>query len=329
MLRIINSVSEIEKAQQQLSEKLKAALDEKITTKIGWKGGNLSADVNWSEKLGFWYYGMALENRYWNGFGLQNPKEHVNVSITCEINVPLQGIDRRINGAFVKDDSDRVLLTHRGRIGGGKEDIGKPLFLNNYTGEWISVKDGDIETEVALVAALNSSRFIREVYEFVLEVHRIKALVGSPAPKITISADDHEFKEEFSGKKKYQLTKDIEAQCDHGIVVNTLRQELKTKGLIVANDRHRDLYIVNTKHPMTHLFEVKTDMATTSLYSAVGQLLLNSVGLSKPPRLVLVIPEEPSKTLKARLEKIHIDSLVFKWEGDKVVFPKLKSLLAE
>lgn len=327
MFRILDDESSIRKAQQRFAKGFERFVDEKIPVKLGHLGGNTECEVSRSNKLKIWTYsGMVLGSRYWNAFGIEEPAKGKNVSITCEINFPLRGINRRVAGAFVADGLGAVYVVHRGKIGGGRKGIGKLLFEENYRGPWIDVKDGEVENVVALVSALNSPQFAKRVSEFVYEVNRIKSLVSSGLPQVEIPGDSPEFREEFTGKKRYSVEKQIEARCNHGPVVNGLDLALAGLGLRVENDRNRDLYVVDSVGRIKALFEVKTDISTTSLYCAVGQLMLHSVDLPERPRLILTIPERVSTALEGKLNKLGIEVLIYEWSDDKVVFAGLDSL---
>lgn len=290
-------------------------------------GGSYEGKVSWASKLDIWIFSQTISgSRYWNAFGIGKPSKGSNVSIICEINFPLSSIDRRIGGAFAKDNSGSIFIVHRGKIGGGRKGIGKSLFEDNYRGEWTVVEDDGVENTVALISALNSSRFVRQVSQFIHEVNRIKGIASARPTQTETSGDDYEFRKEFAGKKQYIIGKDIEAKCDHGLIVNDLASVLQHHGIKVKNDRNRDLYIVNSGDEITAIFEIKPDISTTSLYSAVGQLLLNSVNLPKRPRLFLTIPKKVSKIIKGKLNKLGIELLIFRWSGDKAVFTGLDSL---
>lgn len=101
------------------------------------------------------------------------------IPITCEINFPVNGINRRIGGAFLTDSTGDIFVAHRGKIGGGKKGIGKSLFEDQYRGRWEIVEDNGFETEVALISALKLPRFVNQVRQLVFEVNRItKGLEG-------------------------------------------------------------------------------------------------------------------------------------------------------
>jgi hypothetical protein len=72
----------------------------------------------------------------------------------------------------------------------------------------------------------------------------------------------------FSGKKRaYTADAPVEALATHGLVVDRLAALLKARD--PHNDRHRDLYLGNGTAP-THLFEVKTDLTSTSIYAGAS-----------------------------------------------------------
>lgn len=327
MLKVLDDQSSISEAQQRFVKGFERFIAEKIPVKLGHLGDSFEKEVSWCEDLNIWIYSEIVPgSRYWNAFGTGKPGEGENVSITCEINFPLKGINRRIAGAFVVDGLGGVYVVHRGKIGGGRKGIGKRLFEENYRGPWRDVKDGEVENVVALVGALNPPQFARQVSDFVYEVNRIKSLVSSGLAQVGIPSDSPEFQEEFTGKKRYSVEKQIEAQCDHGPVVNRLARALRSLGLKEGNDRNRDLYILDPAGRIKALFEVKTDMSTTSLYCAVGQLMLHSVDLSERPRLILTIPEKVSTALEDKLNRLGIEVLTYGWSDDEVVFARLDSL---
>ena len=325
MLKIVDDKQTIADAQKKFEKSFKSFGGETINTTLNSRGGNYDAEVLWFDKPGFWVCFAEIGNRYWNAFGTLSPEGERNVHITCEINFPKSGIGRKIGGAFVKDASEKLYMVHRGNMGGGKKGIGKRLFLNNYRGDFEIVQDGEQETELPLIGALDSGKFIEQIHDFIREVERIKSIPQQQIPQ-TLSIPQ-EFNKEFTGKRKYKTSEYIEAKCNHGLIVNALADELK-RGLKTANTRSLDLCIIgNQGNKITHVFEVKTDISTTSLYSAVGQLLLNSVCLPSKPKLILVIPEKLGRPVCEILKELGIKLLIFQWKGDNVIFPDLASVI--
>ena len=98
---------------------------------VGWHGGNIATDVYWLPDQGFWvaFNHDPKSNREWSAFGTMDPSNSKVLSITCEVNIPFQGVNRQIAGVFVRDtDSGKIFIAHSGKIGGGQKGIGKKLF---------------------------------------------------------------------------------------------------------------------------------------------------------------------------------------------------------
>jgi hypothetical protein len=140
----------------------------------------LDTEVKWIPALDIWaYFGVPPEGksspnrRYWNVFGIGAPSQMVN--IVCEINPPVEGIDRRIVGGFAKGLSDEIAVIHRGRfnVHGG---MTMQYFRHHYAKPYITVADGTTQAEVIVVGVIGASQFGNDLRRFVFEVNRIKSL---------------------------------------------------------------------------------------------------------------------------------------------------------
>ena len=132
------------------------------------------------------------------------------------------------------------------------------------------------------------------------------------------------FSPEFSGRRSaFSVRRRIEANADHGLVVDALKAAVTRVGHRSYNDRERDLFVLGKRNRVSVLFEVKTDVTTTSIYTAVGQLLLNGGAGPRAPKLVLVLPDKPKpKTAKA-LRSIGVAVLAFEGPSNKPVIRDL------
>jgi len=328
MLRILEDESTIRRCQQVFMRRLKAFADDRIRVRIGHMGESFEGKVFCAGSLGIWFIPRKQDgNRYWNAFGVGRPSKDAHVFSTCEINFPLQGLDRRIGGAFARDEAGRIYVVHRGKIGGGKKGIGKSLFEDQYRGVWSLVQDGSVETNVVLIGHLGSSRFARQVSQFVRKVDRIKG-AGSPQRIQTeMEFDDHRFSEEWIGRKYLKDERDIAAECDQGLVIQDLAAALRGCGVRLGNDGNRDLYAVDASGHITTLFEVKTDLKLPNLCAGAARLLLNGLGLPNQPRLVMAVPGGIDPVLQEKLKTLKVDLLLFDWKDDHAVFSKLKDIL--
>lgn len=172
-MHLIDNEKQIAEAQKKFKDTLKNSGAKQYKCKLGYKGGAVQSDVFWLESIGIWAAFQKLENRYWNAFGVEEPVDGENLDITCEINSPFTGIDRKISGAFAIDDEGGMYVLHSGKIGGGKKGIGKSLFRSNYKYGLIKLDDG---LEYAQIGKLGNASLPNKTANFVREIDRIKKL---------------------------------------------------------------------------------------------------------------------------------------------------------
>jgi len=308
------------------------AASRRFHRKVGWPGEHGEFTLYWHHDAGFWVvFGLEELSRYWCAYGTMDPNSHASVDITCEINPPTEGIDRRCGGVFLRDSGSGLYLAHSGKVGGGRKGIGKTSFLEQYSGslEEIEWPDG-VTAEVVLLGKIGGKSFVKNLANYIraVEAFKTNATGQTPAP-ITEKNPDLAFTPEFAGpKKKYKLTSAIESQCDHGTVVNTLHAELKALGLDAYKTSKIDLFLADSKANITHLIEVKTDQATTSLYQAVGQVMLHGALENSDPRRILVLPGEVSADTAQRMKRLGIQILQYEWKGSQPIFMNLKRALS-
>jgi len=78
---------------------------------------------------------------------------------------------------------------------------------------------------------------------------------------------------------------------------------------------------------MSVLFEIKTDLTTSSIYGSIGQLMYHSVMQEPHPMRVLVIPGKPNTQTKTILNKLGIETIEYTWQNDSPVFKNLKQII--
>jgi hypothetical protein len=327
MLKIIEDGEIIARCQRQLVRSFKPFIGEKLQVRLGHPGASFRARILWSEDLGIWIYSSkTAESRYWNAFGVIQGRDATPLSISCEINFPFQGIDRRVGGALAKDRDGRVFVVHRGRIGGGKRGIGKSFFEEHYRGVWTLMEDGDAETPVAVIGALKSPRFIRQVAQFIRKIDGIKrnAVVSSSQMEIFTEVT---LREEFLGTGPEAVKRELESQCDHDLVVLDLSKRLIDLGLRPGNDSKCELFALDRAGRISALFAVGTDLSREGIHAGVARLMLNGVDPTGNPSLLLVLPGRPDEALEEQLKRLHIDILTYEWAGDRAIFAGIGALL--
>ena len=307
----------------------------KVKTILGWKGENKKFTVHWHHDLRMWHYydSEYAENRYWCPYGVDDPNEIKMVGITVEINFNYQGYGRRVAGTFISDDNGDIYLAHSGKVGGGRRGIGKEAFWKFYRGNQIvSVRWPDkVDAEVICIGKIGSPSLPAQIAHFVNEVARFKQSVTNGSAKLLLqegSLTNPKFTPEFTGKRRGYLPHDtIESVCNHGLIVSVLSRILEDKGFHAANDRFRDLYLYDDDRHITTLFEIKTDISTSSTYTSIGQLLFHGVSQDPRPRLILVIPGTPDARTKKVLNKLNIEILGYSLSGSEPEFLNLGTLL--
>jgi hypothetical protein len=176
-MNILTDEKDIASAQKQLESVLESVTNKKVNARLSFKGGDEEAIVSYSKKYNICFSLVEVKNSHYNNaFRLNEPKENSYVYMTVKIDIPIKGINRRFGGAFARDEKNRIFLIHSGRIGGGKEGIGKKLFFEKYDGELVNVQYGDRISEFAIIGDMESPDFAEKLTKFILKVDNIKKI---------------------------------------------------------------------------------------------------------------------------------------------------------
>lgn len=325
MIEIVTDRKLITKYQKLFVQKLKTVCNKKISCNLGFQGDSFSSPVFYSPEFDFWFAAYENENRYWNAFGVGEPTEGKNTSISVEINFPYEGINRNIGGAFGHNNKGEVLLLHRGKIGGGRIGVGKQLFFDNLRGDLVTADDDGIDTEFFVIGSINSKLFPSQISNFIIEVQRIKNLVTEKSNDFSALLE-YNYTAEHSGTSKIKKISTTIIERTHGIIVNSLAKILEEDGYSIGNDRNRDLFI-HKNGKINTLFEIKTSSSTQDLYSAVGQLLIYSIPIKTKVNLCLVLPEKLNKTVENKLEELGLKIIYYNWQKNLPVFKNLNQFI--
>ncbi|MCE5264849.1 MAG: hypothetical protein LLG97_15125 [Deltaproteobacteria bacterium] len=329
MLKVVENEPAVRRYQRRFVSSFKPLTDEVIPVELGHPGAHVRAKVAWSERLGIWRFSRRIaDHRYWHAFGVGRPEGGAHIPITCEINFPLCGIDRRTGGAFAEDGAGRVFVVHRGKLGGGRKGVGKGLFENHYRGAWEVMDDGGAESVIAVIGVLNSPRFPRQIAHFVRKIALMKEAAAARSAQAEFRFDELTLHDEWIGDRFHEPEHVIGAECDHGLIIRDLALALRTGNLRTGNDGSRDLLAVNRAGCIRAVFQVRTEMALEGIHAGAAQLLMNGLDLTGNPLLVLALPGPPDESVRAKLKRLNIDLLIYRWEGDRAAFPWLADLLA-
>jgi hypothetical protein len=269
-----------------------------------------------------WTCPQKDRHKFWNGFGVLS--EAKKLSPNLEINFPLEGIDRRVNGVFLTERDD-VAVGYRGHIGGGRKGVGKSLFIRKYSEPLVEIQDGDRLAEVALVERIDSDDLSKRLAWLMKQVIQMKKLRLRKSP----TPSEH-FIPEFEGPRKpYSISSQIHAVVLHGRIVNALRSQVEELGLYVQRDQAHDLYRIDRSKRMIASFEIKPEYSPYDIYTAIGQLKYHTVG--SDAMQFAVLPEYTPRKSLLKLRRLGIESITFAMKDGAVDFHhlarKMKPLL--
>lgn len=299
---------------------------------LGFPSESFQTTFYWHSQHGFWSAPEPdrLVNRYWTAFGTSDPSEDRTHTLICELNSPREGINRRTAGVLLRDASGRFIVAHSGKIGGGRKGVGRQAFLDHFQGDLTEVEwpDGRV-TEVAVIDAVDSPRFLSNLGDFVREIERIKRIVvdGTTDPSDPSTAI-RAFTPEFHGtRREYRRTGTVRSTVDHGRIVNQLCEELAARRKKIGKTQQIDLAVLGRHGRLLVLFEVKPETTTTHIYQAVGQVMLHGANQETPPRRVIVVPNRPTGKTAAAMRRLDIEVLTFRRRGKSVTFDNLDAVL--
>jgi hypothetical protein len=141
-------------------------------------------DVYWLPQLMYWsaYYNddkMPIMNI----FGLTEPKDNKELTITVEINFSLKG--GNTGGVLVEGDNNKIILAHNGniRISGKTSQESKDYFINYYKkyhkDKCVDINIGKKTKKIIIIGEIPSEKsqyieFQEKLHDFINEVDKIK-----------------------------------------------------------------------------------------------------------------------------------------------------------
>lgn len=155
--------------------------------RLGWSGGNVQANVFWHEVAGIWGVFRKTPpqprhkggNRFWNCFGVSEPRSDATLSITVEINPPHRGENRRTAGVFLRDGKGRYHVGHSGRVGGGRPGVGLEAFRTFADSlPWQNIRTPNGVREIATFGPLENGRLFEMLGLYVHTVAEFKKSVA-------------------------------------------------------------------------------------------------------------------------------------------------------
>ncbi len=308
MLQVVAEPKRIDRAIKRLHGALQGVPARGV--RLTWRGGELRTTIHWARDDGFWW---AVEPRHARdalvlGHAPEAPGRRQ--SITCEINLPRLGVDRKVAGIIAADDDGALYLAHSGRMGGARPGQSKEGFREFLVdGVWRPVRWPDgCETEALVVAPLDSPRLTRLLGRFVDAVRRFKA-GAIAAPQTALCVDP-------------STRASAADACDRSLVDVALYEELSKRGVFGGT---ADLFSRGGKRPQP-LFALVANGQPEELALAVGSLSL-AVARGGGLKPILVAPAELTEGDGAALGALPFACVRYHWRGARAVFDGLDDAL--
>jgi len=158
--------------------------------KLGFRGGNDATDIYWHKDQGLWYGYQRTLSHHWNAFGSsrKEPRPESPLNVICEINVPLKGRDKSIQGVFVTDRTDggNVYIAHQGKLTITARKVRDIPFMDwvraqplseNYLIDILWDEGTPEQAQAILVRELSDPLFLDRIKAFVLMANKYKGEV--------------------------------------------------------------------------------------------------------------------------------------------------------
>jgi hypothetical protein len=301
MYTLIESRTEIAKAQKTLEATIRQNFKTTVVKDIGWQGGRRKQETLRSQD-GYWFfsadYKQGANPKRLNWFGKHG--DGPGVQIAVEVNVPYAGRNDMLAGFFARhNETGRVYLFHTGRVGGGAKGVSKEAFLAWTALNPATVVDANGDARDAIVVMPIEGRgATRSAVDYVQSIVDFKQAVRDGATD-TPEAKEREkllkdLYDESSGRRKGKAkARDIDYVSRHGDVVKALSAWRKAGGLNNGEKLVKNVLIdlgLKRAGALVEVYEVKTSSSRGDVYTAIGQLMVHSPG--NGCRQVMVLPAE-------------------------------------
>lgn len=339
---VVTEVSDIAALNAKLSDSLKKAFPHKERRELTYPAGHHTGTV-------FFENASGQKVRGWSPI-TRDPERHANhllfgepgttswLELAVQLNFPKKSYKRTYAGAFVRDESGRFFVAHRGKLTRGKAGLAKEQVLSHFS-TCVTAIDKNKTTRVILIADIEDPNLVDKLFKFAYEAREAanKIADGVLDEKLPKKDTKHlntkektailsAYFDEYSGESIIKTSKSSGTRVvRHGAIVSALAESLSEAGFL-KKSQAIDLAVVH--EDSASLYEVKTSADTQSVYTAVGQLLIHGELLSNlikcPIHTFLVLPEPPRKDLLTALEKaMGASVLIYKELDNSYIFSDL------
>lgn len=341
MYREIEDVQQLKKINAELTRRISTQAKYKKRKEVGYPSGRAEIFVQFERQSGNevrWWSSHPSEDKSTiiNLVGSGDPDGKDYLEIDLQFCIAVENFDRRHGGAFVEEFSTRrVFLAHRGIVTRGNSRVKREDLLAETTHEMVPVATSSGQTDLLIVAPLDSKTLFDDIARFGHEIRRAaKVAMGEEAPASepapgtlssrkfsVIDQSIRDYFDEFEGVRKSPARRASKVFVQHGSIVRQLADALQSCRL--HKSQLIDLLAEGTNEVC--VYEVKTAFDRASIYTAIGQLSLHALASAKQfpkkgVRKVFVVPAGVSDEFKALMRRdLGIEVLCFHRDGDGTI----------
>lgn len=301
MYMLIEDKASIAEAQAALEATIRHGLPKRVVRDIGYPGGTLlGARVSTDNR--HWYWASDQKDsqnpRRLNWFGLVGRR--TGIEITVEMNTTYVGRNNFVGGFFGRNmHTGEVYLFHSARVGGGTKGVKKEAFLAWARHDLVNVYDqtGSSREGVLVMpvrgtsAAQTGMRYVDSVADFKRAVR--EGRINTEEFREREQQYRDYYKEGRGRRRSKGRTAALDYVSRHGEVVDALEAWRRADGLAHGERIVKNVLIdlgVQTRGVLTEVYEVKTSIDRSDVYTAIGQLTVHA-GRGTCKR-VFVLPDD-------------------------------------
>ena len=317
---VVTDIAEIARLNKELGRRLSTSFKVRRNREITYPAGHHTGTVYFESATGTAVRAWSPEkspDKLINFLLAGDPTASTWMQIDVQMNFPASTYNRRMAGAFVTDENGDILVAHRGKLTKGKAGLPKAKVFREFASRTVEADDHGLISKVILISTLDDPELADRLWEFAVEAREVATRIGAdpeegndddaisggrsrrpPASKPPVPPKDpvlqlRDYFDEYAGEGNSKGHGGGKRTVEHGGVVKALEALLRTNGRS-QKAQAIDLAIVAAQ---VDLYEVKTSVRTTDVYTGVGQLLIHGECIRElldlPIRRHLVLPAPP------------------------------------
>lgn len=108
-----------------------------------------------------------------------DPAASAWMQIDVQMNFPAGSYNRRMAGAFVKDENGDVLVAHRGKLTKGKAGLPKAKVFREFASRTVEADDDGRTSKVILISVLDDPELADRLWELAVEAREVATRIGA------------------------------------------------------------------------------------------------------------------------------------------------------